>query len=153
MTDPNSALSRPDWVADPMSDTTVPSPAPPPGWASNDDRPQDPSTPTPPGWKKVTLPIGSDWPTSSPDELPSTSPEQSNRTPGLADRFRHHPPANDAVAAAHTVARGVVAATAEFLDGILPPSREKALALTHLEESLMWANAAIARNLNPKDPT
>ena len=29
---------------------------------------------------------------------------------------------------------------------ILPESREKSLAYTALEESLMWANAAIARN-------
>lgn len=27
-----------------------------------------------------------------------------------------------------------------------PPSRERSLALTKLEESVMWANAAIARN-------
>jgi hypothetical protein len=27
-----------------------------------------------------------------------------------------------------------------------PDSREKSLAITHLEETVMWANAAIARN-------
>ncbi len=27
-----------------------------------------------------------------------------------------------------------------------PPSRERALALTKLEEAIMWANASIARN-------
>lgn len=27
-----------------------------------------------------------------------------------------------------------------------PPSREQSLALTHLEDAVMWANAAIARN-------
>lgn len=27
-----------------------------------------------------------------------------------------------------------------------PPSREQSLALTHLEQALFWANAAIARN-------
>lgn len=27
-----------------------------------------------------------------------------------------------------------------------PPSREQSLSLTHLEETVMWANAAIARN-------
>jgi hypothetical protein len=31
----------------------------------------------------------------------------------------------------------------------LPESREKSLAITALEESLMWANAAIARNPLP----
>lgn len=29
---------------------------------------------------------------------------------------------------------------------LCPDSREKSLALTHLEESNMWANASIARN-------
>ena len=27
-----------------------------------------------------------------------------------------------------------------------PPSRERSLAMTHLEDAMMWANAAIARN-------
>lgn len=32
------------------------------------------------------------------------------------------------------------------IDELCPSSREKALALTKLEEAVMWANAAIARN-------
>jgi hypothetical protein len=32
------------------------------------------------------------------------------------------------------------------LDVLCPASREKSLALTKLEETVMWANAAIARN-------
>jgi hypothetical protein len=35
---------------------------------------------------------------------------------------------------------------AETLARTLPESREKSIAITALEESLMWANAAIARN-------
>ncbi|MHB9105766.1 MAG: Acb2/Tad1 domain-containing protein [Armatimonadota bacterium] len=35
---------------------------------------------------------------------------------------------------------------AVFLLTQTPPSREQSLALTHLEEVVMWANAAIARN-------
>lgn len=31
-----------------------------------------------------------------------------------------------------------------------PESRERSLALTRLEESVMWANASIARNEKPK---
>lgn len=30
-----------------------------------------------------------------------------------------------------------------------PECREQSLALTHLEQAVMWANAAIARNENP----
>jgi len=35
---------------------------------------------------------------------------------------------------------------AELIDGNCPDSREKSLAHTKLEESVMWANASIARN-------
>lgn len=33
-----------------------------------------------------------------------------------------------------------------IIDGIVPYSREKSLAMTKLEECVMWANAGIARN-------
>jgi len=36
-------------------------------------------------------------------------------------------------------------AAAHRLNGIMGPSRERSLALTKLEESLMWAMAALAR--------
>ncbi|MSA01083.1 hypothetical protein GKG47_11645 [Lactonifactor sp. BIOML-A3] len=35
---------------------------------------------------------------------------------------------------------------AYLIDEECPPSREKSLAMTNLEESVMWANAAVARN-------
>lgn len=35
---------------------------------------------------------------------------------------------------------------AYLLDNLCPHSREKSLAFTKLEEAVMWANAAIARN-------
>ncbi|MEV2353614.1 hypothetical protein ABND43_17985 [Paenibacillus larvae] len=35
---------------------------------------------------------------------------------------------------------------AYLLDELCPNSREKSLALTNLEQSIMWANASIARN-------
>ena len=35
---------------------------------------------------------------------------------------------------------------AELINNLCPDSREKSLAITALEESAMWANAAIARN-------
>lgn len=34
-----------------------------------------------------------------------------------------------------------------LLDVNCPESREKSLAMTHLENAVMWANASIARNL------
>lgn len=35
---------------------------------------------------------------------------------------------------------------AYLIDAICPASREKSLAMTKLEEAVMWANASIARN-------
>ncbi|GAA6482064.1 hypothetical protein K250101E9_48270 [Enterocloster aldenensis] len=35
---------------------------------------------------------------------------------------------------------------AYLIDDACPGSREKSLAMTNLEESVMWANASIARN-------
>jgi hypothetical protein len=32
-----------------------------------------------------------------------------------------------------------------MLNELVPDSREKSLAITHLEEAVMWANAGIAR--------
>jgi hypothetical protein len=46
----------------------------------------------------------------------------------------------------HEYVRGCMLALAECIDGVLPFSREKSLAMTKIEEAMMWANAAIARN-------
>lgn len=35
---------------------------------------------------------------------------------------------------------------AYVIDHVCPDSREKSLAMTKLEEAVMWANAAVARN-------
>jgi hypothetical protein len=59
-------------------------------------------------------------------------------------RFDYHRPTGTKVQD-HESVRADVKATAEFFDFILPAGREKALALTKLEEALFWANAAIAR--------
>lgn len=42
--------------------------------------------------------------------------------------------------------RGEARRLAYLIDGLCPASREKSLAMTKLEEAVMWANAAIARN-------
>lgn len=42
--------------------------------------------------------------------------------------------------------RGKAKELAYLIDEECPPSREKSLAMTNLEESVMWANAAVARN-------
>jgi hypothetical protein len=64
----------------------------------------------------------------------------------IGNRFTHHPPGSPAVADAHANVRRIALYVAEQWNGLLPESREKSLAFTALEEALMWANAAIARN-------
>lgn len=59
-------------------------------------------------------------------------------------RFDYHRPDTDQVSS-HESVRDRCKDLAHHLDVMLPPGREKALALTKLEEALMWANAAIAR--------
>jgi hypothetical protein len=60
-------------------------------------------------------------------------------------RFMHHPPKDQDTINLHEQVREKLRATAGYIDTVVPEGREKALALTKLEEALMWANAAIAR--------
>jgi len=63
----------------------------------------------------------------------------------LKNRFTYHPPKGDQTDRYQTLrAQGLDLATA--IDTLCPPSREQSLALTKLEEAIMWANASIARN-------
>jgi hypothetical protein len=59
--------------------------------------------------------------------------------------FTYHPPKPDQVPR-YTEIRETFAAVALGLMQNCPPSRERSLALTALEEAVMWANASIARN-------
>jgi hypothetical protein len=62
----------------------------------------------------------------------------------LASRFTYHAP-DDLKIETHTEIRRLGRELAQELDQLLPEGREKALAVTHLEEVVFWANAAIAR--------
>lgn len=46
----------------------------------------------------------------------------------------------------YTTLRNAAKDLAILIDEMVPDSREKALAMTKLEEVIMWANAGIARN-------
>lgn len=63
----------------------------------------------------------------------------------LRKRFTYHPP-KDGQPERYDNLRGVAREFAEAIMEQVPASREKSLALTKLEECVMWANAAIARN-------
>lgn len=62
----------------------------------------------------------------------------------LANRFTYHPPKGDQVQRYETI-RAEAMRFAEYIDALAAPSRERSLAMTKLEESVMWANAAVAR--------
>lgn len=63
----------------------------------------------------------------------------------IVNRFEHHPPKDAFTISQHENIRAETRELAKFYDATLPEGREKALAITQLEQALMWANAAIAR--------
>jgi hypothetical protein len=63
----------------------------------------------------------------------------------LASRFTYHPP-RDGQAEQYQAIRDQAHALAHLMNLKCPDSREKSLAVTHLEDAVMWANAAIARH-------
>ena len=65
--------------------------------------------------------------------------------PDIEIRFTYHPP-KEGQPEIYELLRGFAKACAYAFARYCPDSREKSLALTKLEEAVMWANAAIARN-------
>lgn len=63
----------------------------------------------------------------------------------IDNRFEFHPATDDEKRNAHTSVREHCLALATFLNESLPDGREKSLAITHLEETMFWGNAALAR--------
>ena len=66
----------------------------------------------------------------------------------ITHRFAYHAPKNEATVKAHEKVRKLLGDVAQELDALLPADRprEKAMALTHLDEAMWSANAAIARS-------
>lgn len=60
-------------------------------------------------------------------------------------RFTYHPP-HGTQPARYVAIREKAKEFAVLINDTTPESREKSLALTKLEEAVMWANASIARN-------
>ena len=61
----------------------------------------------------------------------------------LMNRFGFHP-ANDKTGPQHQLVRDHCLGLAGFIVANTPEGREQSLALTKLQEVMMWANAAIA---------
>jgi hypothetical protein len=62
----------------------------------------------------------------------------------LETRFTYHPPKGDQPQK-YELIRASSRQLAELVEQLCPESREKALAITNIEQASMWANAAIAR--------
>lgn len=67
------------------------------------------------------------------------------------NNFAYHKPTDDQQYR-YMIIRNTLGDTAKMLNEICPPSRERALAMTKLEEACFWANAAIARNETETEP-
>jgi hypothetical protein len=65
--------------------------------------------------------------------------------------FTYHPPGGNQ-GERYTRLRALANQLAQELNVLCPPSRELSLAQTKLEEAVMWANAAIARNETQTKP-
>jgi len=63
----------------------------------------------------------------------------------LENQFTYHSPKEDQQER-YVEIRHQAKQLAFLLLGATPPSRERSLALTNLEQAIFWANAAIARN-------
>lgn len=71
----------------------------------------------------------------------------------LIDRFRFHPAITQESQEAHNRVRQLCMELALDLNELIVDGREKSLVMTKLEEVMMWANASIARNGGPAEPT
>jgi hypothetical protein len=63
----------------------------------------------------------------------------------IMNRFTYHPPKSGQVGRYEDI-RDKARSLAVLIVGICPTSCERSLAITKIEEAVMWANAAIARN-------
>jgi hypothetical protein len=69
----------------------------------------------------------------------------------LAHRFQFHPADSDNRREAHETVRQTLREAASAIVQVTgPATREQSLAVTHLEEAMFWANAAIARSDGPR---
>jgi hypothetical protein len=66
--------------------------------------------------------------------------------PEMIKRFSYHSSDDPEVQERYVILRALAKTMADRIDRLCPHSREKSIAITKLEEAVMWANASIARN-------
>ncbi|MGK5531551.1 Acb2/Tad1 domain-containing protein [Streptomyces sp. URMC 129] len=65
----------------------------------------------------------------------------------IENRFTYHAPTTDEKRHAHADIREACRRLADQINAQCPDGRAKAVALTKVEEAMMWANAALARQV------
>lgn len=65
--------------------------------------------------------------------------------PQIENNFKYHAP-KEGQPEKYTAIREKAKELAYLIEQEVPNSREKSLAMTKLEEAVMWANAGVARN-------
>lgn len=65
--------------------------------------------------------------------------------PQIENNFKYHSP-KEGQPEKYTMIREKAKELAYLIEDQCPNSREKSLAITKLEEAVMWANASVARN-------
>lgn len=70
--------------------------------------------------------------------------EQGSRE-DLENRFQFHPANTEQRRGAHESIRSACFSLADYLNVLVPAGRERALAITKIEEAMFWANAGVAR--------
>lgn len=63
----------------------------------------------------------------------------------IGKNFTYQKPSGDSVSIIEEI-RKRCKGLAIFIDDFVPDSREKSIAITKIEEAMMWANAGIVRN-------
>lgn len=74
--------------------------------------------------------------------------ETDSKLADITNRFTYHTPIQTQAIRYENIRDGAKS-MALMLNALCPPSRELSLAMTNLEQAIMWANAAIARNEKP----
>lgn len=69
-------------------------------------------------------------------------------TEEIRTRFLYHAP-TPANAVIHDEIRARFIEAVAVIDNLIPDSREKSLFVTKMEEAMFWANAAVARRIEP----
>ena len=67
-----------------------------------------------------------------------------DENPVIENNFKYHTP-KEGQSEKYEAIRDTAKALAYLIDRVCPMSREKSLAMTKLEEAVMWANTSIAR--------